>query len=299
MTTKVTLADLHTVASARGGLLISSEWSGNLRVLLEWKCEFNHIWKAHAHNIVTNNSWCPKCANNVKHTLSMIQDYANNKNGRLLSTTYVNSKEKLLWECENKHTWEACWNSVNHNSWCPACYFNRNNNINRLQDAASAKGGRLISLSYNKLTDKLLWECENKHTWKTSADSIIRRNSWCPKCSRYTNERNCIATAETILGISLTKTRIYGISENKHKFIEFDGYNKEKSLAIEYHGKQHFEQVKYYQPTEAHFLKQQQNDAFKREYCKQNNIILIEIPYTEIDTLSSFLTTQFIRNNIR
>ena len=46
---------------------------------------------------------------------------------------------------------------------------------------------------------------------------------------------------------------------------------------IEYNGLQHYKKVYYFHKTDEGFLKQL-NEV--RKYCKENNIILIEIPYT-------------------
>ena len=49
---------------------------------------------------------------------------------------------------------------------------------------------------------------------------------------------------------------------------------------IEYNGLQHYKKVDYFHKTDEGFLKQLNRDNEVRKYCKENNIILIEIPYT-------------------
>lgn len=53
---------------------------------------------------------------------------------------------------------------------------------------------------------------------------------------------------------------------------------------IEYQGEQHYKP--YHFDTQERFNKRQQYDGKKRLYCKQNNIPLIEIPYTDYNVLS-------------
>lgn len=53
---------------------------------------------------------------------------------------------------------------------------------------------------------------------------------------------------------------------------------------IEYQGKQHF--IPYHFDTEDCFNKRLKYDNIKRQYCKEHNLSLIEIPYTDFQILS-------------
>ena len=62
--------------------------------------------------------------------------------------------------------------------------------------------------------------------------------------------------------------------------IEVDGV----IIWIEYNGKQHYEETPFfYKNNKTTFQKQLQRDSNVREYCKNNNIKLLEIPYTYKD----------------
>ena len=55
-----------------------------------------------------------------RKTIEDMQELARKKDGKCLSTEYVNSKAKLEFECSNKHRWWALpYNIKNH--WCPKC----------------------------------------------------------------------------------------------------------------------------------------------------------------------------------
>lgn len=49
---------------------------------------------------------------------------------------------------------------------------------------------------------------------------------------------------------------------------------------IEVNGQQHYKYINFFHKTESNFQKQLKRDENVRKYCKENNIILIEIPYT-------------------
>mmetsp|Transcript_16303 Transcript_16303/g.22612 ORF Transcript_16303/g.22612 Transcript_16303/m.22612 type:complete len:103 (-) Transcript_16303:20-328(-) len=57
--------------------------------------------------------------------------------------------------------------------------------------------------------------------------------------------------------------------------VQFDVFIPSKSIAIEYHGEQHFQEVKVFQPQRIY----EERDQEKREICAQNKISLIEVPF--------------------
>lgn len=63
---------------------------------------------------------------------------------------------------------------------------------------------------------------------------------------------------------------------------KFDFYLPNNNVLIEYDGEQHFQEVKNWESLE----KVQARDAYKNQWCKENNIPLIRIPYTDYTRLS-------------
>lgn len=50
------------------------------------------------------------------------------------------------------------------------------------QDYALSKGGKCLSLEYNTVHEKLLWECHLGHVWE-AIPSNVKRGKWCSVCS--------------------------------------------------------------------------------------------------------------------
>lgn len=63
----------------------------------------------------------------------------------------------------------------------------------------------------------------------------------------------------------------YGIFDNNNQLIRL----------IEFDGEQHFQQNNFYDYETTH-----RNDLIKNQYCKDNNILLVRIPYWERDNLN-------------
>ncbi len=63
--------------------------------------------------------------------------------------------------------------------------------------------------------------------------------------------------------------------------LELDAYFSKLKLAFEYMGKQHYEWIKFFHPTEAEFKAQQYRDKCTKKICKILSITLIVIKYDE------------------
>ncbi|TCK32028.1 hypothetical protein B0G84_9160 [Paraburkholderia sp. BL8N3] len=88
---------------------------------LEWQCAEGHIWKAQWFR-VKKGQWCHRCAVTARtRTIEQMQEVANSRGGRCLSTAYPGVHGKLDLECGKGHTWKATVNSVWRGSWCPEC----------------------------------------------------------------------------------------------------------------------------------------------------------------------------------
>lgn len=71
------------------------------------------------------------------------------------------------------------------------------------------------------------------------------------------------------------------------KPLPFDFYIPENNLIIEFDGRQHFEKIynRDYETTKRH-------DTIKNQYCKDNNIGILRIPYWDEDNIENIITTK-------
>lgn len=53
------------------------------------------------------------------------------------------------------------------------------------------------------------------------------------------------------------------------------------NIAVEVHGRQHYEYVPFFHKTKAGFVDSMRRDALKREWCELNDIELVELKYSE------------------
>jgi len=137
----------------------------------------------------TNIDWKDFWKNNNK-ILEKCQQFAQSKNGQLLSNCYPGSRVKLMWKCQHGHTWKASWNSVKFGSWCSKCDTNRRKHtIQQMQAIATSRGGQCLSAEYLNKRTKLLWACSMEHIW-TARPQDVMKGSWCPRCARIRSPRD-------------------------------------------------------------------------------------------------------------
>ena len=227
-----------------------------------------------------------------KPTVKSISDFASSKGGKLLSTKYIDNNRDLGWECSKGHLWLAKWKNIRNGTWCPICDTEDSKcKIETLQAHAISKGDLLLSTEYDKAKKLLSWLCDKGHCWSANWNNIST-GRWCPECSRFKTELTCKTLLEAKLDIIFKKTRF----KYNNTMYEFDGYNEEHKIAFEYHGIQHYEYPNYWHKTEKDFKAAQQRDKNKEQYCKENSITLLVIPYTEEKELPLFISRNLIFN---
>jgi len=75
--------------------------------------------------------------------------------------------------------------------------------------------------------------------------------------------------------------------------LELDCFNADLKIAVEYNGIQHYKYVPYFHKNKEAFLNQKYRDEMKRQKCRENGIILIEVPHTvKIENIKGFIENE-------
>ncbi|OED39817.1 hypothetical protein AB834_00070 [PVC group bacterium (ex Bugula neritina AB1)] len=179
-TKKKTIDDCHKGAKSRGGKCLSTVYLNN-RSDLKWQCKEMHEWQAPYSSIKTLGHWCPECGGTKKKTIDDCHEIAKSRNGKCLSTVYVNCDSKLEWQCHKKHTWIACYDKVKQGRWCPYC-AGKHITIEDCHEIANKNNGKCLSTEYVNSSSKLEWQCHKKHEWEAFY-SNVKKGHWCPECA--------------------------------------------------------------------------------------------------------------------
>lgn len=265
---------MRLLAKSRNGLCLSDIYIDS-RTPLKWQCIKGHIWLSMPSHI-TNGTWCPDCAGTKRLKIEDVKIIAKHNNGKCLSKEYKNAHQKLNWECQVGHTWYANYNSVQRGSWCPHCAGNSPYSIEDVKKIAISRGGICLSDEYSDRKKKLKWQCAFGHEWDSVVSGIVA-GRWCPECSSGRGERICRAYFEAIFDKKFIKAKPKWL-RNKvtGRLLELDGYCEELGIAFEHQGEQHYSECTGIFKDQ--FEKISNRDNIKKKLCKDNNVILIEIP---------------------
>ena len=83
-------------------------------------------------------------------------------------------------------------------------------------------------------------------------------------------------------------------SGNKQINLELDCYNPELRLAVEYNGAQHYKFIPYFHKNNEAFLNQKYRDEMKKYKCKDQGIVLIEVPFN-IKNIEGHIESELIK----
>lgn len=205
---------------------------------------------------------------------------------------YYNGRHKVTWKCQCD-CGNICYVTTENlrRGDTPSCgCITRKNRQKQIKDLTGQKFGHLLVLEYlgsvNHNT-KYKVRCDCGKEYEVFANNLIQgctTSCGCVKESHGENKIRELLTKNNIPYINQKTFSNFNYSDTNGK-PRFDFYLPTLNTCIEYDGEQHFSLIFNFD-TEEKFELRKKHDIEKNEYCKNNNIILIRIPYTQY----SFLT---------
>ena len=277
--------------------LLSTEYKNNntkLNLICEKGHDFNITYKH-----LKRGVWCPTCFGNKKKTIKDVIIFINKKHSKakVISNIYVNSISKLDLICENGHNFKISYNNIKIGQWCSECSGKKKKTIKDviILIKKNHPEAKLLSKEYKNNNTKLNLICENGHPFMMSYD-CIRNGYWCPICAGSKGEELVRKVFEDKFKKLFPNIKPKWLKNPKTNcLLQLDGFCEELKLAFEYQGKQHYEYPNYYHKTKKQFEAQKYRDKIKKNLCKENNVILIEIK--EIKDLS-YENVELIVNSV-
>jgi len=220
---------------------------------------------------------------------------------------YINAKTKIL----IRHNSEKCnyyeWgiipdNFLGKNVKCPKCSHPSSKKTNEefKQEVFSLLGDEYTVLGdYIGKDDNIeIFHKTCNRSFSMSPHNFLSGQR-CTICNESTGERRIRKYLEN-KNISFLPQKDFsnlkGVGGNPLKFdfaIFNDILKTDLNFLLEYDGEFHYILIKYKNETrkvaEKRFEKQKYHDKRKNEYCKNNNIKLIRIPYWEFDNIEEIL----------
>ena len=271
----------------------------NLKTKITHRC-LNHdfLWDTTPNNIL-KGCGCPKCKSTKisgKLVLShgeYVEKLKITNPNIVVIDKYININTQILHKCTiHDFEWNITPASVLQGCGCPKCRSEKIGNSLRKTHDQYIKEVRLINHSilvlgkYIDAVTPILHKCLNDgHEWYAYPYNILS-GCGCPICKESKGERT-IRILLSNHNIEYIRQASFEDCRDK-KPLPFDFYLPTYNSCIEYDGEQHYIAIDYFGGEE--YLKYiQYHDKIKNEYCKNNGISLLRIPYYKCDDIEEEL----------
>ena len=168
-----------------------------------------------------------------------------------------------------------------------------------LRDLTGQKFGRLTAIervSGNSSNNKVRWKCK----CDCGNEVIVLSNSLLTdhtkSCGCWTSQTPSMIKKYIEENYSLEVKNEYYVNLKDLncdlQFMRFDLFLPKLNIAIEYDGEQHYKPINYsgnVEEAELQFEYTKRNDKIKNQYCLDNNIALLRIPFWEKDNIKNII----------
>ena len=262
----------------------------NAHTKIKCKCKIDgYEWETKPNSLLSSNSGCPKCSGIIKKTTEeFIQEMKKINSDIEILGEYKNAHTKIKCKCKiDGYEWETKPNSLlSQKQGCPKCAGFNKTTEEFIQEIEEVNSDIEILGEYKGCNIKIKVCCKkDSYIWYARPNDLLSGYG-CPKCNASKGEKRI---AKYLDSKNIEYEEQYKFDDCKFKQkLPFDFYISSLNLCIEYDGIQHFEIIKHFGGLDG-FIDTKIRDTVKTIYCKENNIKLIRIPYTEYDNIEKIL----------
>lgn len=188
-------------------------------------------------------------------------------------------------------------NIINNNHICKYCGYENLSDIKLLsQDIIIKLCKEKNVVFYNRYSknyeSQIQYFCE-KHNTEIQEMSLTHFKESKIPCRFCNISQGELKISEYLNSQNIKYKTQYIFKECKYiKPLRFDFYIPKNNICIEYDGQQHFEPINFNGDQDGgigKFIETRKRDNIKNQYCKENNIELIRIPYWDYDNIEKIL----------
>lgn len=283
--------------------ILLSDNINNAKEKLKIKCSCGEIFYRSFNKFKSSNQTkCLKCQNITEWNYNKVKEFVTDNNCKLLSSHYDNREEILDFVCSCGEKFSTTFHSFLYSGkrQCDDCgNILRANKIKKGIDylkkiVSESSTSILISNDYKDYYEKLDFKCGCGNVFTTCFLSFLNGKRLCDTCSKNSKMENIVEQFLIKNNIHYNKQvsfeNLKGINGGLLKFdFSINDINGNILFVLELDGEQHFKPIKHFGGEEK-FIIQQKHDKLKNTYCKNNNIILIRIPYYQKDNLYAIMS---------
>jgi len=268
----------------------SGEYFGN-KIKLDVKHICGYEYQIRPNNFISGQR-CPKCAGLLKKDTEQFKKEVSDVYGNEYEVLgeYINSDTKILMKHSCGNTYEVLPHRFLAGDKCLDCYGNKKYTIDSFKEKVKKMHGNNFKVLGIYVNNKTPIELQHScgYTYSTRPDNFLKGHG-CPKCNKSSSKGE-ISIEANLKKRDINYIRHYRFEDLKSiRTLEFDFaiLNGDKSIntLIEFDGIQHFESTFY----SKNLQEIQARDKMKDDYCKENNLNLIRIPYTKIKDIPKII----------
>lgn len=240
---------------------------------------------------------CRECTNKKlreDRRLSQDEVFARcNKFGAKLITPYKlykNNETNMELECScgNHFTRRLADLQSETDYRCTFCSNHHKYTLEEVKSFIENKGCKLLSEVYNNNSELLEIQCKCGNVfYRRFGNFKDSEQYYCNDCISISKGEEKIKSILDELNINYE--RGYRFEDCKNiKSLPFDFYIYSLNITIEYDGKQHYK-VGCFNMTLLDLMNLKRRDNIKTQYCKDNNIKLIRIPYWDYNNIKDII----------
>lgn len=244
--------------------------------------------------IALQGSGCPKC---LKEKISKANTLTNEeyiqqlkeKNSIIIPLEpYVNITTPIYHKCLiHDYDWQTTPATVLQGCGCPKCRSEKisvallKTHEQYVEDLKNTNPDIIVLEKYVDANTPILHKCLlDGNEWLSSPTNILS-GTGCPQCTRSKGEKNIRNWLDNNNIAYEVQKRFNDCKDNRS--LSFDFYLPNYNLCIEYDGEQHYRPVNFGGVTDEkanlNFDITVKHDNIKNNYCKNNGISLLRIPY--------------------
>ena len=147
------LGDLQGTPAESRGTCSATEYPGVPGRVI-WECAEGHRWVQEPSQDRSRNSWCRRCAQQIKRTLADLQNFAAKHGGACLSEKFGHMSDAYTWKCAVGHVFSKSATSVVGGAFCSRCRRRARGDLGRMQRIARRRVGSARERHAGKRAEK-------------------------------------------------------------------------------------------------------------------------------------------------
>lgn len=248
-----------------------------------------------------------KLSQNSFLSIEEVQERINKKNPHITLLEYKGYTEMSKCYCK-KHDiifYKSIHTLINNESGCSECYAERMRNtfgmgVDEFKRRLNEVHPELIVIGdyINNSTPIQLYCTKHDYYFEKTPVAALDCLVCCNR-SRATYKEEQMCQLLERWGYNIIRQKSFSNCKDNRSLL-FDAYIEDFNIAVEYQGEQHYYPVRFSQEQSLddaikRFEYTVKHDKIKKEYCKSNNIKLIEVPYWQHEDMEYYLFDQLVK----